>query len=81
MGKKKEKLSLTEETEWEDYFLKEAKKVLHIKSAIETTEKEIDKQFISFTALLMKKLKQLKGHKKNSESLMPSEFLFIVGFG
>ena len=42
LGKKKVKLSLTEEAEWEDYFLQEAKKVLEIKAAIETTDKEID---------------------------------------
>jgi type I restriction-modification system DNA methylase subunit len=42
LGKKKVKLSLKEEAEWEDYFLQEAKKVLDIKTAIETTDKEID---------------------------------------
>lgn len=42
LGKKKVKLSLTEEAEWEDYFLQEAKKTMEIKAAIETTDKEID---------------------------------------
>ena len=42
LGKKKVKLSLTEEAEWEDYFLQEVKKALEIKVAIETTDKEID---------------------------------------
>jgi type I restriction-modification system DNA methylase subunit len=42
LGKKKVKLSLTEEAEWEDYFVQETKKALEIKAKIETTDQEID---------------------------------------
>jgi hypothetical protein len=42
LGKKKIKLSLSEEAEWEDYFLQEQKKALTLKQKIETTDKEID---------------------------------------
>lgn len=41
--KNKIKLSLSEEAEWEDYFLQERKKTLDIKTQIETTDKEINK--------------------------------------
>jgi type I restriction-modification system DNA methylase subunit len=43
LGKQKIKLSLSQEAEWEDYFTTEAKKVLALKSEIDTTDKTIDK--------------------------------------
>ena len=42
MGKKKVKLSLSEEAEWEETFLQESKKATDIKTKIETTDREID---------------------------------------
>ena len=42
LGKKKVKLSLSEEAKWETYFLQEQKKALEIKSQIGQTDKEID---------------------------------------
>lgn len=42
LAKKKVKLSLSEEAEWEDYFTQEAQKALALKTQIETTDKEID---------------------------------------
>jgi type I restriction-modification system DNA methylase subunit len=42
LNKKKIILSLSEEAEWEDYFLVEQKKVLDLKSKIDKTDKEID---------------------------------------
>lgn len=42
LGKKKVKLSLAEEAEWEEYFLQEQKKALQLKATIDTTDKEID---------------------------------------
>jgi len=42
LGKKKIKLSLSEEAEWEEYFTKEAKKALELKAKIDATDKEID---------------------------------------
>lgn len=43
LGKKKIKLSLSEETEWEDYFLQEQQKAITLKQQITTTDQEIDK--------------------------------------
>ena len=42
LAKKKVKLSLKEEAEWEAYFLEEAKQALAIKSEIDKTDQEID---------------------------------------
>ena len=42
LGKRKIKLSLSDEAEWEIYFSAEAKKVLELKKQIEITDKEID---------------------------------------
>jgi hypothetical protein len=42
LEKKKIKLSLSEEAEWETYFSTEAKKTLELKVQIEKTDKEID---------------------------------------
>ena len=42
LEKKKVKLSLSEEAEWETYFSTEAKKALELKAQIEKTDKEID---------------------------------------
>lgn len=42
LGKRKVKLSLSDEAEWEDYFLQEQKKALELKAKIEATDKEID---------------------------------------
>ncbi len=42
LGKKKIKLSLSDEAEWEDYFTQEAAKALELRAKIEATDKEID---------------------------------------
>ncbi|HOB24834.1 MAG TPA: N-6 DNA methylase [Kaistella sp.] len=42
LAKQKVTLSLSQKSEWEDYFEKEKKKVLEIKSQIDATDKEID---------------------------------------
>jgi hypothetical protein len=42
LTKQKVKLTLSQEAEWEDYFITEAKKVLAIKIEIDTTDKAID---------------------------------------
>jgi tRNA1(Val) A37 N6-methylase TrmN6 len=42
LAKKKVKLSLSEEAEWEDYFMQESKKALDLKTQIDATDKEID---------------------------------------
>lgn len=42
LGKKKIKLSLSDEAEWEAYFLQEQKIALELKAKIDATDKEID---------------------------------------
>ena len=42
LAKKKVKLSLSQEGEWEDYFMQESKKVLELKATIDATDKAID---------------------------------------
>lgn len=42
LGKKKIKLSLSQEAEWEDYFIVESKKALELKATIDATDKAID---------------------------------------
>ena len=42
LAKKKVKLSLSQEAEWEDYFMQESKKALELKTTIDTTDKAID---------------------------------------
>ena len=43
LAKKKVKLSLSEEAEWEDYFVTESKKAQDLKAQIKATDKAIDK--------------------------------------
>jgi hypothetical protein len=43
LAKKKVKLSLSQEAEWEDYFMLESKKALELKATIDATDKEIDR--------------------------------------
>jgi hypothetical protein len=43
LGKQKVKLSLMQESEWEDYFLTEQQKAIVIKLNFQTTDKQIDK--------------------------------------
>lgn len=42
LGKKKVKLTLSQEAEWEDYFIQESKKALELKATIDATDKAID---------------------------------------
>ena len=42
LAKKKVKLSLSEEAEWEEYFTQEAQKARALKTQIEATDKAID---------------------------------------
>ena len=43
LAKKKVKLSLSQEANWEDHFLEESKKALELKATIDDTDKAIDK--------------------------------------
>lgn len=51
LGKKKIKLSLSEEAEWEDYFLQEQQKAIALKQQIDATDKEIDKMVYALYGL------------------------------
>jgi len=42
LGKKKVKLTLSDEAEWESYFVQEADKALDIKNQLDSTDREID---------------------------------------
>jgi type I restriction-modification system DNA methylase subunit len=55
--KKKIKLSLTNEAEWESYFLQESKIALDLKSRIEATDKEIDQMVYALYELTNEEIK------------------------
>jgi type I restriction-modification system DNA methylase subunit len=57
LTKLKVKLSLTEETEWEDYFLLEQQKSIKLKSEIDQTDKEIDRMVYELYGLTEEEIK------------------------
>ncbi len=57
LSKKKIKLSLSEEAEWEDYFMEESKKALEIKHQIAKTDKEIDQMVYKLYGLTEEEIK------------------------
>ena len=57
LAKKKIKLSLSEEAEWETYFTTEAKKALELKLQIEKTDKEIDQMVYALYELTEDEIK------------------------
>ena len=57
LGKKKIKLSLSEEAEWEMYFTSEAKKALELKAQIDKTDKEIDQMVYALYELTEDEIK------------------------
>ncbi|MDO9614712.1 MAG: TaqI-like C-terminal specificity domain-containing protein, partial [Bacteroidota bacterium] len=61
LGKKKVKLSLKEEAEWEDYFLQEAKIALEIKAAIDSTDREIDQMVYQLYELTEDEIRIVEG--------------------
>ena len=61
LGKKKIKLSLSGEAEWEDYFLQESKKALEIKHQIDSTDKEIDQMVYALYGLTEEEIKIVEG--------------------
>ncbi|CAN5291388.1 hypothetical protein BH09BAC2_BH09BAC2_03620 [soil metagenome] len=61
LAKKKVKLSLAEEAEWETYFLAESKKALELKNKIETTDKEIDQMVYNLYNLTPEEIKIVEG--------------------
>ena len=57
LAKKKVKLSLSEEVEWEDYFLQEQQKAVAIKNEIVATDKAIDKMVYELYGLTEEEIK------------------------
>ena len=61
LAKKKIKLSLAQEAEWEEYFTQEAKKALAFKQQIDTTDKEIDQMVYKLYELTEEEIKIVEG--------------------
>ena len=57
LSKKKIKLSLSDEAEWEEYFNTEAKKALELKNRIDITDKEIDQMVYALYDLTEEEIK------------------------
>lgn len=57
LGKKKTKLSLSQEAEWEDYFVQESKKALELKAKIDSTDNEIDRMVYELYELTEEEIK------------------------
>ncbi len=64
LGKKKIKLSLSQEAEWEDYFLQKQQNAYAIKNQIEITDKEIDRMVYTLYELTGDEIKIVEGQSK-----------------
>lgn len=60
LKKKKIKLSLSEEADWEDYFLTEQKKALAVQTQINKTDKEIDTMVYKLYGLSEEEIKTIE---------------------
>lgn len=56
LAKKKVKLSLTEEAEWEEYFNQESKKGIELKAQIDATDKQIDQMVYELYGLTQEEI-------------------------
>ena len=61
LGKKKVKLGLAEESQWEEYFLAEQVKTLEIKKKIDDTDLEIDRMVYALYELTEEEIKIVEG--------------------
>ncbi len=61
LAKKKIKLSLSDEAEWEEYFNTESKKALELKSKINATDMEIDQMVYKLYDLTEEEIKIVEG--------------------
>lgn len=61
LGKKKVKLTLAQEAEWEDYFHAEQAKAIEIKTQIEKTDQEIDRMVYELYELTGEEIKIVEG--------------------
>ena len=66
LSKKKIKLTLAQEAEWEEYFLQESQKALAIKTKIESTDKEIDQMVYALYDLTEEEIKIVEGNNEKS---------------
>ncbi len=64
LAKKKVKLSLSEEAEWEAYFLQEAQHALALKAEIEKTDQEIDRMVYELYGLTEEEIGIVEGKGK-----------------
>jgi hypothetical protein len=63
LGKKKVKLTLAQEFEWEDFFTTEKSKALEIKKQIDDTDHEIDRMVYALYELTEEEVKIVEGEK------------------
>lgn len=63
LGKKKVKLTLAQEAEWEDYFKMEKAKALEIKKQIDDTDRDIDRMVYALYELTDEEVKIVEGEK------------------
>jgi len=61
LGKKKIKLTLAQEAEWEEYFNAERDKAMQIKTQIEATDKEIDRMVYALYELTEEEINIVEG--------------------
>ena len=61
LGKKKIKLSLAQEAEWEEYFVQEAKRAQELKATIDATDKAIDQMVYKLYGLTQDEIKIVEG--------------------
>ncbi len=61
LAKKKIKLSLSDEAEWEEYFNQESKKALELKNQIDKTDKEIDQMVYELYGLSEEEISIVEG--------------------
>jgi len=61
LQKKKVKLTLSEEAEWEPYFVQESAKALALKDSITTTDKEIDQMVYTLYELTEDEIRIVEG--------------------
>ena len=69
LGKKKVKLTLAQEAEWEDYFNTEKAKAIDNKKQIDDTDREIDRMVYALYELTDEEVKIVEG-----ESSIPNRF-------
>ena len=61
LGKKKIKLSLAQEAEWEEYFVQESKKARELKAKIDATDKAIDRMVYELYGLTEEEIGIVEG--------------------